>query len=107
MIIIGRQLGKSNLQEIMFRQLSKDLKTVIDKDILEGWGGPFEKYQVNKSWNDRRGRKMHRISATYEIRNWLEEEHSQYGINNPEWWKYDRQINITDKLFTLLAMRWA
>jgi hypothetical protein len=106
---IARQLGKSKLQDIMVRKLSQELSDSIDRDILEerSWSGPFEKYQVNKSWNDRRGRKMHRISATYEIRNWLEEEHSQYGINNPEWWKYGGQINITDKLYMLLVMRWA
>ncbi len=103
----GRQLGKSNLQDMMMRQLSKDLKDSIDKDLLEGWGAPIGKYYIHKSWNDRRGRKMHRISATYEIRQWLEEEHSQHGITNPDWWKYDGQINITDKLYTILVLRWA
>jgi hypothetical protein len=27
--------------------------------------------------------------------------------SNPEWWQFREQINITDKLLTLLVMRWS
>jgi len=50
---------------------------------------------------------MHRIAANDEVRKWLDTEHSQYGVSNPEWWKFEKQINITDKLFTLLVLRFA
>jgi hypothetical protein len=42
-----------------------------------------------------------------EIYQWLEEEHNQAGASNPEWWQFREQINITDKLLTLLVMRWS
>jgi hypothetical protein len=38
---------------------------------------------------------------------WCEEEHNQAGVSNPEWWQFRTQINITDKLLTLLVMRWS
>jgi hypothetical protein len=50
---------------------------------------------------------MHRIGANDEVRAWLEEHHNQYGVSNPDWWKVQNQINITDKLFTLLVLRFA
>jgi hypothetical protein len=50
---------------------------------------------------------MHRIGINDEIREWLEVEHNQYGVSNPDWWKYGGKINITDKLYTLLVLRFA
>jgi len=67
----------------------------------------MDKYRVRKSWCDRRGRKMHRIAANDEVREWLDTEHSQYGVSNPDWWKFEDSINITDKLYTLLVLRFA
>jgi hypothetical protein len=105
----GRQVGKSSIndiQNIILKQQALEMQKSIDKMILdEIWG--LKKYHVNKSWQDRRGRKMHRIGANDEVRAWLEENHSQYGVANPDWWRFQNQINITDKLFTLLVLRFA
>ena len=104
----GRHMGKSiaNLEYAMLQEQTKQMSANIDKMIIdEIWA--LDKYRVRKSWTDRRGRKMHRIAANDEVRDWLDTEHSQYGINNPDWWKFQDSINITDKLLTLLVLRFA
>ena len=104
----GRHMGKSiaNLEYAMLREQAKQMSNSIDRMIIdEIWA--LDKYRILKSWTDRRGRKMHRIAANDEVRDWLATEHSQYGINNPEWWKFQDSINITDRLLTLLVLRFA
>jgi hypothetical protein len=107
-IVKGRQLGKStlSLDQSILRHQAQLMQRSIDRAIIdEIWA--LDKYRVRKSWRDRRGRKMHRIGADNEVRAWLEEHHNQYGVSNPDWWKFEDQINITDKLFTLLVLRFA
>ena len=107
-IATGRRMGKStvSLEYAMLQEQAKQMSASIDKMIIdEIWA--LDKYRVRKSWTDRRGRKMHRIAANDEVREWLDTEHSQYGINNPDWWKFQNSINITDKLYTLLVLRFA
>ena len=104
----GRHMGKSivNLEYAMLQEQAKQMSDSIDKMIIdEIWA--LDKYRVRKSWTDRRGRKMHRIAANDEVRDWLDTEHSQYGVSNPDWWKFENSINITDKLYTLLVLRFA
>jgi len=106
-IVKGRRLGKSilSLEQSIIRHQAAAISKSIDRMIIdEIW---MDKYRVRKSWTDRRGRKMHRIGANDEVRAWLEEHHNQYGVSNPNWWKFENQINITDKLFTLLVLRFA
>jgi hypothetical protein len=106
-IVKGRRLGKStlSLEQSILRHQTQLMQRSIDRAIIdEIW---MDKYRVRKSWRDRRGRKMHRIGANDEVRKWLEEHHNQYGVSNPDWWKFEDQINITDKLFTLLVLRFA
>ena len=101
-------MGKSiaNLEYAMLQHQTQLMQRSIDRMIIdEIWA--LDKYRVRKSWTDRRGRKMHRIAANDEVRDWLDTEHSQYGVSNPDWWKFQNSINITDKLFTLLALRFA
>ena len=96
----------SDIQSIIIQQQALQMQKSIDKMLIdEIWS--LDKYRVRKSWTDRRGRKMHRIAANDEVRDWLETEHSQLGVNNPEWWKFQDSINITDKLLTLLVLRFA
>jgi hypothetical protein len=107
-IVKGRRLGKSilSLEQSIIRHQASAMSKSIDRMIIdEIW--KLDNYRVHKSWRDRRGRKMHRIGADDEVREWLEENHPQHGVSNPNWWKYDNQINITDKLFTLLVLRFA
>lgn len=107
-IAMGRRMGKSivNLEYAILQEQAKQMSDSIDKMIIdEIWAS--DKYRIRKSWRDRRGRQMHRIAANDEVREWLETEHSQLGVNNPEWWKFQGSINITDKLLTLLVLRFA
>ena len=107
-VATGRRIGKStlNLEAAILKQQAEAMQKSIDKMIIdEIWS--LDKYRIRKSWTDRRGRKMHRIAANDEVRDWLDTEHSQYGVSNPDWWKFQNSINITDKLFTLLALRFA
>lgn len=102
----GRQLGKSNLEYAMLKEHVEAMQKSIDKMIIdEIWA--LDKYRIRKSWTDRRGRQMHRIAANDEVRDWLDTEHSQYGVSDPDWWKFQDSINITDKLLTLLILRFA
>jgi hypothetical protein len=107
-IVKGRRLGKStlSLEQSILRHQAEAMQKSIDKMIIdEIWS--LDKYRVHKSWTDRRGRKMHRIGANDEVREWLEDHHNQFSVSNPDWWKYENRINITDKLFTLLVLRFA
>ena len=107
-IVKGRRLGKSilSLEQSIIRHQAAAISKSIDRMIIdEIWR--LDNYRVHKSWRDRRGRKMHRIGANDEVRAWLEEHHNQFGVSNPDWWKFENQINITDKLFTLLVLRFA
>ena len=109
-VATGRRKGQSSMindiQSIIIAQQSREMQKSIDKMILdELW--MVNHYNLKKSWCDRRGRKMHRVGCSKEVMDWLEENHSQYGVANPEWWKFERCINITDKLFVLLTLRWA
>jgi hypothetical protein len=105
----GQRMGKStitDIQSIILKQQTLAMSKSIDKMIIdEIWS--MDKYRIRKSWTDRRGRKMHRIAANDEVREWLATEHSQYSVSNPDWWKFENQINITDKLYTLLVLRFA
>ena len=105
MAITGRQLGKSSIQDMMMRELTQAFSDSIDKDIVSVCNQ--YRYSIHKSWKARNGTKMHRINVNREIYQWLEEEHTQAGASNPEWWQFREQINITDKLLTLLVMRWS
>ena len=107
-IVRGRRMGKSivNLEYAMLQEQTKQMSASIDKMIIdEVWA--LDKYRIRKSWTDRRGRKMHRIAANDEVRDWLDTEHSQHGVTNPDWWKFENSINITDNLLTLLVLRFA
>jgi len=102
----GRQLGKTTLIDNYLQHQAQLMQRSIDRAIIdEIWA--LDKYRVRKSWTDRRGRKMHRIAANDEVREWLDTEHNQLGVANPDWWKFEDSINITDKLFTLLVLRFA
>ena len=105
-IMKGRQLGKSTLMNTIIKEQAQAMQKSIDKMLIdEIWS--LDKYRIRKSWTDRRGRKMHRIAANDEVRDWLDVEHNQHGVSNPDWWKFDNSINITDKLYTLLVLRFA
>ena len=105
-ILKGRRLGKSTLsfEQAMLRELSQEMSGNIDRMIIdEIWR--LDKYRLHKSWHDRRGRKMHRVGVNNEIYDWLSTVHNQYGKSNPEWWKFEDKINISDKLYLMLVLK--
>ena len=105
-ILRGRQLGKSTLQDTMIKHQAQLMQRSIDRQIMQSlW--KMERYNHVKSWKSRNGTKMHRIECNDEVYDWLVTEHPQAGRNNPDWWKFERMINITDQLYTLLTLRWA
>ncbi len=103
----GRQMGKSDLMNSIIKHQANQLRKSVDKMIIDDIWGPPMNYRLHKSWRDRRGRRMHRVYVNYRVLEWLEEHHNQYGVSNPEWWKFEGDINITDQLYTLLVLRWA
>jgi hypothetical protein len=105
----GRQMGKStisDIQNIIIQQQALQMQKSIDKMLIDEIGS-LDKYRLVKSWRNRRGQQMHRIAANDEVWDWLTTEHDQYGVSNPEWWKFQHQINITDKLYTLMVLKFA
>lgn len=100
----GRQLGKSLMHQII-QQHAAQMQKAIDDEIINGiW--KISNCRIHKTWRDGQGRKMHRVGVTYKVLEWLKENYSQQGVNNPEWWEFDNAINITDELFTVVLLRW-
>lgn len=104
---MARQAGKSSYYTSIADIHAAQLAGEIDKDILNSIFGRVNptSYNVKKSWYNRRGVLMHRVSVGSEIEKWLRTEHSQYGISNPDWWLVNGQINISDRLFNLLVLK--
>lgn len=99
-------MAKLSLENSMLKHQAQLMQRSIDRMIMDEFWTP-ERYNHVKSWRARNGTKMHRIECNDAVYEWLETEHSQYGKNNPDWWKFGNMINITDKLYTLLVLRWA
>ena len=100
----GRQLGKSTLINEIIRNQAEAMRKSIDKMIIdEVWG--IKTYQLHKSWHDRRGRKMHRVGVNDQIYDWLATVHNQFGKSNPEWWRFENKINISDRLYLMLVLK--
>jgi hypothetical protein len=101
----GRRMGKSSLMDSILNHHVNGFRKAIDKSIIDDiWGAPIN-YRLRKSWRDRRGRQMHRVDVNDEIYNWLSTVHNQYGKSNPEWWKFEDKINISDKLYLMLVLK--
>jgi len=97
-------MGKSSLEAQLILLQAAAISKSIDRMIIdEIWR--LDKYRVHKSWRDRRGRKMHRVGVNDEIYDWLSTVHNQYGKSNPEWWKFEDKINITDRLYLMLVLK--
>ena len=97
-------MGKSWMIQVL-NQTSQQIQRDIDREILKELLG-VKTIWVRKSWRDGQGRKMNRVSITYNVLTWLKENYSQKGVNNPEWWEFDGEINITEELLTVLLLRW-
>jgi hypothetical protein len=111
-VSMARQTGKTTYQQQLIDHMARQIRDGVDKHILDTLYGKFgggiglNSYHIIKKWRNRRGEVMRRINAGYEVREWLKNEHSQYGISNPEWWLFDGGINISDRLFSLLVLQY-
>lgn len=102
----ARQSGKSMLNQL-YQQAGSQLQHAIDQELLNILRRTaMPAYTTHKTWKNRRGKIMHRISVNQEVRKWLTEEHNQTGLFDPEWWVLGEQINITDRLFSLLVLQY-
>jgi len=100
-------MAKSSFEESLEDMIIQEWSESWDHAVLdELWGNTPKTYSIKKSWRDRRGRQMHRISVSGRVLEWLETTQSQYGKSNPEWWKFQNEINITDKMLSMLILRW-
>ena len=106
----GRRMGKStisDIQSIILKKQAVAMQQSIDRMIIDDlFDSTPPTYHIHRSWTDSRGRSMHRISVSGRVLEWLETAQSQYGIKNPQWWLYQDQINITDRLLTMLILKW-
>lgn len=90
------------------RQLRSSWTIEYRDDLWYDFTGSRPKYKVQSTWNSSTsGTKMYQIEYQFEVYEWLENEHSQFGIKNPSWWKVNGKINITDTLFTLLTLKFS
>jgi hypothetical protein len=103
-------MGKStisDIQSIILKKQAVAMQQSIDRMIIDDlFDSTPPTYHIHRSWTDSRGRSMHRISVSGRVLEWLETAQSQYGIKNPQWWLYQDQINITDRLLTMLILKW-
>ena len=103
-------MGKStisDIQSIILKKQAVAMQQSIDRMIIDGlFDSTPPTYHIHRSWTDSRGRRIHRISVSGRVLEWLETAQSQYGIKNPQWWLYQDQINITDRLLTMLILKW-
>lgn len=98
----------SNIETAMIQAQAQAMQQSIDKMIIDELYYDYTPptYYIHKSWTDSRGRSMHRISVSGRVLEWLETTQSQYGIKNPQWWLYQDQVNITDRLLSMLILKW-
>jgi hypothetical protein len=96
-----------HLQSIMIKgmvdQLSKSIDCMIIDDIDELLS--TEQYRVHRSFTTRKGDRRHILSCNNEITDWLMNEQNQFGRKNPDWTISDGKINISDRLYTLLILK--
>jgi len=97
-----------DMKDMILAEQAIDWQQNIDQVIIdELWEWPPSTYYIHKTWEDRGGRKMHQLSVSGAIMDWLEKEQSQYAVSNPEWWYFKEMVNISDRLLTLLILKWA
>lgn len=97
----------SDLQEIILAQAKIAQSRSQDQGFIdELYEYTPATYYIHKSWTEPQGRKMHRISVSGRVLEWLEKEQSQHAINNPDWWHYYEMINISDRLLSMLILKW-
>jgi hypothetical protein len=97
----------SNIETAMIQAQAQAMQQSIDQMIIdELYDYILPTYYIHKSWTDSQGRSMHRISVSGRVLEWLETAQSQYGIKNPQWWLYQDQVNISDRLLSMLILKW-
>jgi len=102
----GRQSGKTGLTDEHYDRAAKQWADFIDSMILNDiTGSGTSKYRLFKTWRNRRGQQMHRVGVSPVVLAWLEEKHPQFGKSNPEWWKFEGKINITDRLYLIMVLK--
>ena len=91
-ILKGRQFGKTAFQ-MQLNQLNSY------------WHN--DPYTIHHQWTSSSGEEMYQLSIGAEVFEWLNEEQSQYGIKNPDWWKVNGKYNMKASVFTMLSLKFA
>lgn len=88
---------------------ARTLKGTWTIDYVADWVvSPRSNYKIVSSWKSTSSQvNMHQIVASHKVLDWLESEHSQFGIKNPSWWKVNGKININETMFTLLTLKFS
>lgn len=89
--------------------LSSMIRQEIDNELLkEILGVSLKPYTHIKTFVNSNGETRHLIEYNAEVWEWLITEHPSFGQKNPEWTLVrDNKINISDKLYVLLKLRWS
>lgn len=97
----------SKLMQTMITNMSRQFGKRIDAMILDDLFASRDKFYVVKKWKTRKGITMRRLRVGGDIYQWLKENYDQFGKSNPQWWVFQGEINITERMFTLLSLRFS
>lgn len=95
----------SKLMEQMIINAGRQLGKSIDVMILDELFSSRDKFSIVKSWTTRKGVKMYKLDVGHEVYDWLKTNYDQFSKSDPQWWIVRGEINITEKMFTLVALK--
>ena len=93
------------LTEQMITNMSRQIGKSINVMILDELFSSRDKFSIVKSWTTRKGVKMYKISVGSDVYQWLKENYDQFGKSDPQWWIVNGQVNINEKMFTLVSLK--
>lgn len=93
-----------DIQSELLKELANEMSNSIDRMIIdEIWS--MQQYRLHKSFTTRKGQRRHIIGVNNEIMEWLSNEQDQFGRKNPDWTISNGIVNISDRLYTLLVLK--
>lgn len=93
-----------DLQSMIIDDMARQMGKSIDQMIIdEIWS--TAQYVVHRSFTTRKGDRRHILGVNAEIMEWLMNEQNQFGRKNPDWTISDGLVNISDRLYTLLILK--
>lgn len=98
-------INNLDLQSMIIKDMANEMVKSIDHIMIYDDLWQMQQYQLHRSFTTRKGQRRHIIGVNSEISEWLMKEQNQFGRKNPDWTISDGKINISDRLYTLLILK--